>query len=71
MSNKDKGNDAFRQKNFDEAINFYTEAIAENSQDHTIYGNRAAAYHNQRNWDAAMNDAEECIKIKPDWGKGY
>jgi stress-induced-phosphoprotein 1 len=46
MSNKDQGNDAFRAKSFETAIEFYTEAIKENPQDHTIFGNRAAAYHN-------------------------
>jgi stress-induced-phosphoprotein 1 len=71
MSNKDKGNDAFRAKSFETAIEFYTEAIKENPQDHTIFGNRAAAHHNLRNWDSAMEDAESCISIKPDWGKGY
>ena len=30
MTNKDQGNNAFREKNFDEAITFYTEAIKEN-----------------------------------------
>jgi len=71
MSNKDQGNDAFRAKDFDTAIEFYGKAIEENPTDHTVFGNRAAAYHNQRNFDLAQCDAESCIKIKPDWTKGY
>jgi stress-induced-phosphoprotein 1 len=29
------------------------------------------AYANSSNYDKSLEDAEMCIKIKPDWGKGY
>lgn len=39
--------------------------------DHTILSNRAAAYQNSGQFAAALEDAEKCIIIKPDWVKGY
>jgi len=38
------GNAEFKAKNFDKAIEFYTTAIGETPDDHTIYGNRSASY---------------------------
>ena len=47
---KDLGNEQFKQKNYEKAIEFYTQAISENPSDHTIYGNRSASYHNLKNY---------------------
>ena len=68
---KEQGNEQFKLKNFEKAIEFYTQAIEETPNDHTIYGNRSASYHNLRNFDQALEDAEKCIQMKPDWSKGY
>ena len=70
-SNKDYGNAAFKNKEFIKAIDYYSAAIKENPQDHTIFGNRAAAFQNIKEFENALEDAEECIKINPAWGKGY
>lgn len=53
------------------AIKFYSEALMENPTDHTILGNRAAAYQNTAKYDKALEDAEKCIELKADWSKGY
>jgi len=71
MSSKDQGNAAFKQGNYTLAIQHYTDALSETPNDHTILGNRAAAYQNSSQFAAALADAEKCIQIKPDWGKGY
>lgn len=71
MSQKDQGNQAFKEGNYPRAIQFYTNALAENPSDHTILSNRAAAYQNSSQFAAALADAEKCIELKPDWGKGY
>lgn len=68
---KDQGNAAFKAKNYDDAIKFYSQAIEQNPSDHTIYANRAAAYQNQGKYDDALSSAEKAISIKPDWSKGY
>ena len=45
---KAKGNEFFKQKNYEEAVKCYSEAIEANPKDHTIYGNRSASYSNMK-----------------------
>jgi stress-induced-phosphoprotein 1 len=68
---KDEGNNHFKAKNYQKAIECYTQAIQENPNDHTIYGNRSASYHNLKKFHEALADGEKCIQIKPDWSKGF
>ena len=49
----------------------YTQATIENPTDHTVLGNRAAAYQNLNKFELAEADADKCIELKPDWSKGY
>ena len=70
-SNKDYGNAAFKNKEYIKAIDYYTAAIKETPTDHTIFGNRAAAFQNIKEYENALEDADECIKLNPEWGKGY
>ena len=68
---KEQGTAMFKAKNYQAAIQLYTQAITENPNDHTIYGNRSAAYHNTKNFVDALADGEKCISIKSDWAKGH
>jgi stress-induced-phosphoprotein 1 len=68
---KELGTKAFQQKNFNEAIHFFTQAITESPHDHTLYSNRSACYYNLSQFAKAREDGEKCIEIKGDWGKGY
>jgi len=72
---KGLGNEALKNKQFEEAINFYTEAIGAAEKlslpVHTYYSNRAAAQLNLENYDGALNDSDSAIAAKPDWPKGY
>jgi stress-induced-phosphoprotein 1 len=70
-TSKEQGNDQFKAKNFEKAIEFYTKAIEENPGDHTIYGNRSASYHNLKKYELALADGEKCVHLKADWSKGY
>ena len=60
---KEQGTKAFQQKNFQSAVDLYTQALAENSTDHTILGNRSAANYQLKNYAAALADAEQCIVL--------
>lgn len=68
---KKKGNEYLKNKDFDKAIEYYTEAIKLNDKNHVFYSNRSAAYLSKGWSDSALKDADKCIEIKPDWPKGY
>ncbi|KAL6860043.1 Hsp90 cochaperone [Amphichorda felina] len=65
------GNKAMSDKNFDDAIDKFTQAIAIQPENHILYSNRSAAYASKRDWDHALADAEKTTEIKPDWAKGW
>merc|ERR1712137_1484376 len=68
---KAKGNAAMGQRNFEEAIKHYSEAIALDPNNHVLYSNRSAAYASLGKYEEALQDGEKTIEVKPDWGKGY
>ncbi|PHH87457.1 hypothetical protein CDD83_8849 [Cordyceps sp. RAO-2017] len=65
------GNKAIADKNFDDAIDKFTQAIALQPENHILYSNRSAAYASKKQWDNALQDAEKTTEIKPDWAKGW
>jgi stress-induced-phosphoprotein 1 len=68
---KDKGNAAFKHKKYENALNYYSEAIKLDPNDHVLYSNRSVCYYNMKKFDKALEDADACIKIKTDFGRGY
>ena len=56
---KDQGNKAFAAKQYDQAISLFSEAIKLDPSNHVLYSNRSAAHAGKREWDAALQDAEE------------
>jgi len=68
---KEKGNAALQTGNYNEAIKYYTDAIALDSNNHVLYSNRSAAYAKSEKYQQALEDAEKTVSLKSDWGKGY
>lgn len=71
---KAKGNDAFKAKNFTEAIAMYSKAIElepTGAAAGALYSNRAASYSSLGQHEKALLDGESCISCRPDWLKGY
>lgn len=56
---KNKGNESFKKKNFDEALNFYEEAIKLNPNEPLYYNNKAAAYIEQKDYEAALQEIKK------------
>ncbi|KAK7742246.1 Hsp90 cochaperone [Cytospora paraplurivora] len=65
------GNKAIAAKNFDEAIDKFTQAIALTPDNHILYSNRSAAYASKRDYEHALQDANKTTELKPDWPKGW
>ncbi|KAI6717049.1 hypothetical protein PZA11_004423 [Diplocarpon coronariae] len=65
------GNKAIAEKNFEEAISKFTEAIAIEPSNHILYSNRSAAYASKKDYENALIDADKVTEIKPDWAKGW
>lgn len=68
---KNLGNEAFKNKNYEEAIKYFTQAIECNPNDHVFYSNRSGSYLNAGKYQEALQDAETCVKMNPSWARGY
>ena len=68
---KGKGNTEFSAGNYQQAIEYFTKAIENDQNDHVFFSNRSACYANLDQFEPALEDAEKCISLKPDWSKGY
>ncbi|XP_044979917.1 outer envelope protein 64, chloroplastic [Hordeum vulgare subsp. vulgare] len=68
---KEKGNSAFKEKQWQKAINLYTEAIKLNGKVATYYSNRAAAFLELANYRQAETDCTSAIDIDPKIVKAY
>uniref|UniRef100_A0A7S0RRP4 STI1 domain-containing protein n=1 Tax=Chlamydomonas leiostraca TaxID=1034604 RepID=A0A7S0RRP4_9CHLO len=68
---KAKGNAAFSAGQYEEAVKFFSDAIAIDPNNHVLHSNRSAAQASLNNYESALEDARKCVSIKPDWGKGY
>lgn len=62
---KDLGNEAIKNRKFDEAVAAYSQAIQLDSKNATYYSNRSAAYVGLRKWTEALADAEQSISLDP------
>jgi tetratricopeptide (TPR) repeat protein len=61
----------FTQSKYKEAIELYTEAIEFNLNLHILYSSRSVAHLQINNFNESLQDANESIKLKPNWSKGY
>lgn len=68
---KQKGNALMTSKQYDKAIEAYTEAIKLDSSNPVYYSNRAAAHSSKGDHLTAAIDAEKVIEIDPKFTKGY
>lgn len=68
---KDQGNEAFQAGNVDLAIQYFTQAISIDPDNHIVYSNRSAAYMKINHISKALHDAEICVELAPNWSKGY
>jgi len=70
---KEAGNNLFGGDNYEKAIEWFTKAIWIGTEINStsdvvtvLYSNRSAAYCKLKNWDNAIDDATEALKLKGD-----
>ena len=56
---KDQGNKAFQAKEYDRAIELFSEALKLDSTNFVLFSNRSAAKAGKRDWAGALEDAEQ------------
>ncbi|CAF2386234.1 unnamed protein product [Rotaria sp. Silwood2] len=60
---KEKGNEAYKKKDFEIALNHYNKATEIDPKNMTYYTNRAAVYFEQKQWDDCIKECEKAIDI--------
>ncbi|SCU80364.1 LAMI_0B01992g1_1 [Lachancea mirantina] len=65
---KDKGNEYFKAKKFEDAINYYTLALKV-KEDPVFYSNRSACYVSLGQLEKVVEDTTSALKLKPDYSK--
>ncbi|CAN9501167.1 unnamed protein product [Ophioblennius macclurei] len=68
---KKKGNKHFQNKEYEDALKFYTEAIRYYPDNHLLYGNRALCHIRCKKHLKAVSDGVCATLIKPLWAKGH
>ena len=68
---KNDGNKLFKEGKYEEACDKYTEALKHDSSNAVIYSNLSATHTKLKNYELALSDALECIKLNPQWSKAY
>ena len=68
---KDAGNQSLKDGDVDEAVACYSMAIRFDGTNHIFYSNRSAAYQTKKLWREAASDAEQVVKLNPQFPKGY
>ncbi|WFD08035.1 Hsp90 cochaperone [Malassezia vespertilionis] len=66
-----RGNALFKEGDFPGSVQAYTEAIRRNPDDPRGYTNRASAYTKLTALPEALKDADEAIKVDPNFVKAY
>ncbi|XP_039758769.1 hsp70-Hsp90 organizing protein 3-like [Pararge aegeria] len=66
-----KGNESVKDGKFIEAVLHYTQALKMDPNNHVLYSNRSFAFLKLDQHYLSLQDANETVRLKPYWAKGY
>lgn len=64
VEEKKKGNDAYKKKNYDEAIAHYNKAIELDPTNMFFYSNKAAVYFLKEDWNSCRDMCLKAIDVE-------
>ncbi|XP_010770062.1 serine/threonine-protein phosphatase 5-like [Notothenia coriiceps] len=68
---KEKANKYFKEKDYENAIKYYSEALEVNPTNAVYYSNRSLAYLRTECYGYALADATKALEIDKNYIKGY
>eukprot|EP00892_Ulva_mutabilis_P003744 jgi/Ulvmu1/1741/UM117_0018.1 len=68
---KERGNDAFKAKDFPAAVQHYDNAILADNTNAAYYSNRSAAHAALEQWEEARSDGARAANLRPAWAKAW
>merc|ERR1719225_1685454 len=68
---RNKANQKYTSRIYDEALELYNRAFSITPYDHLVLGNRSITQYKTGNIEAALEDADLAVSLRPDWAKGY
>lgn len=68
---KANGNQSFKEGAYQQAVEFYTQALDAAAENAVLYSNRCAALLKLGRVGEARADAEKCIHLRPEWEKAH
>ncbi|GAQ92217.1 hypothetical protein KFL_009480040 [Klebsormidium nitens] len=65
------GNAAFARKDYDAAVEYYSQALDIDNENAILYANRGQALLNQVRYVSALDDANRAVSLNPTWWKAH
>ena len=71
LHEKQKGNECYKSKDYQEAIDYYTKSLNYNDKDIYVYTNRSLSYMKLKKYQDAINDCNIAISYDANFYKAY
>ncbi|GFO42033.1 stress-induced-phosphoprotein [Plakobranchus ocellatus] len=68
---KEEGNRCMKEEKYTEAVIHYSEAVKHDPNSAVLHSNRSLAFLRLDQLYLAMEDAQQAIKLEPNWPKGF